>query len=115
MDSLLRILHDDEDFETAVQAGVAVLYKHSNRCFMCRRSLRQMEQFAEGRPDVPVYIIDVVAQRDLSSSIADRFGVRHESPQVILVRDGSPVWDGSHSAVSAGSIGEQIDRLTETD
>jgi len=115
VDSLLRILHGEEDFETAVKAGVTVLYKHSERCFMCRRSLRQMEQFAEGRPDVPVYIIDVVGQRDLSSSIADRFGVRHESPQVILVRDGSPVWDGSHFAVTAASIEVEVGRLAETD
>ena len=109
----LRTLHDEEEFDRAVTAGVTVLYKHSDRCFTCRRSLRQMERLAEERPDVPVYIVDVIGQRALSSRIAESLGVPHESPQAILIQDGRPVWSGSHFAVTAEALERELDRQAE--
>lgn len=108
-------LKDPQELDRAVSGGPAVLYKHSDRCFTCRRSLRQMESFAEERSDVPVYIVDVIGQRALSSRIAELLGVRHESPQAILVHNGHPVWNGSHFAVTAAALTSQVDRLAEMD
>lgn len=115
MDSGDRLtpLREEEEFDRAISGGLTVLYKHSDRCFMCRGSLRQVEQFAEERPEVPVYIIDVIGQRALSSRIAERLGVPHESPQAILIQDGTPVWNGSHSSVTAGTLERELERLAE--
>jgi len=113
VDSPLRIIRDEEELDSAVTGGATVIYKHSERCFMCRRSLRQMKQFTEGRPDVPVYIIDVIGQRALSSRIAEKLGVPHESPQAILIQNGSPVWNGSHFGVTAAALERELDRLAE--
>jgi bacillithiol system protein YtxJ len=115
VDSLLKTLRDEEELDTAVTGEATVLYKHSDRCFTCRRSLRQMERFAESRPDVPAYIIDVIGQRALSSRIAEKFGVPHESPQAILMQNGSPVWNGSHFGVTAAALERELDRLAEMD
>ena len=110
MDRPLKTIHDQVEFDRVVEAGVVVLYKHSDRCFTCRRSLKQMRRFVEDRPDVPVYIVDVIGQRALSSRIAEKLQIRHESPQAIMLHDGRPVWDGSHFAVTAEALEQELDR-----
>ena len=112
MGSLLRTVQDEGELETAAKAGISVIYKHSDRCFACRRSLRHLESFAEERPEIPVYIIDVNDQRALSGRIAESLGVPHESPQVILLQGGRPVWNGSHFAVTAVALEKELERLS---
>jgi bacillithiol system protein YtxJ len=97
---VLRQLRDTRILEEVLTAPVAVLYKHSTRCGVSSGSLIEMRQFAERHSDVPVYIIDVVADRNIARRCADATGVRHESPQVILLVAGHAVWDTSHFSVS---------------
>jgi len=59
-------------------------------------------------PAIPVYLVDVIAQRPLSREIAARLGIRHESPQVIVLRNGAVAWHGSHSDVSAEALAAQV-------
>ncbi len=100
----IRVLRAAEELEAALRADLAVLYKHSDRCGICFRSLREVQKFAEAHPDVPVFMIDVVADRELSSLAAERLGVVHQSPQAIVVRAGEALWDGSHVGVTAGKL-----------
>ena len=60
----------------------------------------------EGDDDPDVYRIVVQSARALSNEVAARFGIRHESPQVLVVRDGAVVHHASHMAVSARRIRE---------
>jgi len=100
----LHPLRDATALEAALTARVAVLYKHSTRCGVSRGSLIEMRQFAERHPEVPVYIVDVVADRDITRRSAEATGVRHESPQVILLVAGHAVWDASHFSVSCSRL-----------
>ena len=102
--SRVREIRSDVELLSAVSAGNVVLYKHSHRCGLCRRSLREIEAFADAHPDVPVLQIDVVRRRTLSNQIAKQFGIKHESPQAILVREGEAAWHGSHRAVTAEGL-----------
>lgn len=95
--------------EGVTRAPVAVLYKHSAYCSRSRRAVREVREFAAAHPDVPTYLIDVIGDRTLSDDVARRFGVRHESPQVIVVRDGVPHWHTSHGGVKAEELGLYID------
>jgi bacillithiol system protein YtxJ len=52
----------------------------------------------------PVAFVDVARQPALSRAIADRTGVRHESPQVLVLRDGLAVWSASHRAITATGV-----------
>jgi len=54
--------------------------------------------------DVDIVRIDVSRQHELSREIEQRSGIRHESPQVILIDDGVAVWDASHSGIDRKSI-----------
>jgi bacillithiol system protein YtxJ len=107
----LRPLRDLRVLEEAMTAPLAVLYKHSTRCGVSSGSLIEMRQFAERHPDIPVYIIDVVADRDVAQLTADATGVRHESPQVLLTKAGVVLWSTAHFGVSCRrlerALGEQ--------
>jgi bacillithiol system protein YtxJ len=107
---MIRPLADEADLETVLAAPLAVVYKHSPRCGVCISSLHEVRYFAEGHVDVPVYQIDVVANRALARTIAKRVGVRHESPQVIVMAEGRAVWDASHWDIRASDLAEQAKR-----
>jgi bacillithiol system protein YtxJ len=92
------------DLEEALQAPCAVLYKHSPRCGVCVAAEREVRHFAEGRPDVPVYWLDVVAERGLAHLVAARLGVRHESPQVIVLESGAVRLAAAHWEVRATDL-----------
>jgi len=67
-------------------------------------ALDEVEAFVAAHPDAPAYLVDVRAERPQSQLIAARAGVRHESPQIIILRRGSAVWSASHGAITAGAI-----------
>lgn len=86
--------------EIAAAAGTTILYKHSPTCSLCSWSIREVERFAE-QEGVDVHLIDVFANRPLARAIEDHLGVRHESPQVLIVEDGAVRWHASHRALKA--------------
>jgi len=91
-------------------APLLLLYKHSPWCGASMISERRIRDFSAAHPDLPVYLIDVIEQRELSARIAATLGVGHESPQVILVRDGAPVWNTSHFRITRETIEDAIVR-----
>ena len=101
-------LRDETELGEILTAPQVVIYKHSKRCGISSAAVLEVRHFAETHADVPVYMVDVVAQRPLSRTIADRLGVRHASPQAILVRNGEPVWNTSHFRVTARAIEKAV-------
>lgn len=82
-----------------------VVLKHSNRCavsFFARNSLSIPEVLDS--EDFDLHIIDVIKDRQLSMGFAERVQVRHESPQLFVIRDGEVQWHGSHHSVSAENL-----------
>jgi bacillithiol system protein YtxJ len=89
----------------AVQAApVALLYKHSPFCGASAAAQWEVSRFAAVNPTLPVYQVDVIRERDLSRRIAEALDVPHASPQVILLRAGSPVWVTSHRGIRADAL-----------
>ena len=101
-------LRDDTELDEVLKAPQAVIYKHSNRCGISTAAQLEVRHFAETHTDVPIYQVDVVAQRPLSRTIADRLGIRHASPQVLLVRNGEHVWNTSHFRITAHAIEKAV-------
>jgi len=65
-----------------------VLFKHSKICPVSTKAKKEVEAFSEEHPDVPVFMIVVQDQRILSDKIAENKGIKHESPQVIVIEHG---------------------------
>jgi len=99
--SPLKHLNDEQALDEALASGLSVIYKHSDRCWICKKAENQVREFANQHPEVPVYHLDVVDGRDLALEVAGRLEVEHHSPQIIIVRDGKAAWSGSHFRISA--------------
>ena len=87
------------------QQQPVVIFKHSLTCPISASALRQMKDY-EGE----IALVEVQLARELSSEIENRLGVRHESPQVIVLRNGQVVWDGSHFKVTADAVADAVGR-----
>ena len=100
-----------EAADAAFQEEVVLLYKHSTRCPISMLVHREVQQFRETHPGVPVYLVDVNLRRDVSRYLAERTGIDHHSPQAILLRGGEVAWHGSHLDVDARALGREVERL----
>jgi monothiol bacilliredoxin len=100
-----QILRDLDAFDRALRQHVRVLlFKHSPICPISTAARAHYDRFRSAVPDVPTLFVDVVAARPVARGIADRCGIRHESPQAILFERGQPVWHASHLAITAGAL-----------
>ena len=76
-----------------------VLFQHDPFCGGSAIAYRQLARLSGAIP-----LIDVARSQPLSRAIAVRTGIRHESPQVLVLRDGRAVWSASHSAITADVV-----------
>lgn len=95
---------DRSALESAVASERFLLFKHSRVCPISERAFEEYEAFVRDRDDLPTGWIDVIGQRPWSLWVAERTGVRHESPQALLVAGGEVVWHASHQAISRRSL-----------
>ncbi len=86
------------DLLTQSEQEPVILFKHDFSCPISAAAHRQLERL----PD-PVYLIDV-SDQPLSLGIADQIGVEHQSPQVIVLRHGRPIWDAALYDISAAGV-----------
>lgn len=89
--------------------GHSVIFKHSTRCSISLMAKRNFELNWDVIPaNTALYFLDLISHRDISALIAETFQVHHESPQVLLIKNGECILDASHSDISAEEIAEQI-------
>jgi len=108
-DTPFRSLDAVDDWTAARDASSStpvVIFKHSSMCPTSARANGEMKSLAAG--DIPVYRVVVQEARDVSDAIADELSIRHETPQVIVLSEGSPVFDTSHHRVKADAVREAI-------
>lgn len=88
----------------------SIIYKHSPSCMTSLMAYRQLKAEVQRAADIdiPLYIVDVLKNRQESRAIATAFDVQHESPQILLVKNGSCIFDTSHENVSLGTVLEQL-------
>ena len=103
---------DDLDRLLAQSADEPVLiYKHGLECGTSGMALEEIGDLAAGGPiGARIGVVMVQPARAVSNEVARRFGVRHESPQVLLIQAGRVVWHASHFRVTAESIVSAIGR-----
>ncbi len=101
-------VEDETDLIEALGSARGVLYKHSPFCWASVMAIRHIKTFVKTHPDIPVYMIDVIAHRPLSMEAAQRLQIGHESPQAIAIVDGEVVWSGSHWEVTTEALAAAI-------
>jgi bacillithiol system protein YtxJ len=86
-----------------------IIYKHSTQCGMCDTALSEVRDFEEKHPTAAaIYYLDLWAHRDVSDDVARKLGVRHESPQAILLKDGTVLAVLNHGAIRAKALEKAV-------
>jgi bacillithiol system protein YtxJ len=98
---------DLEQIKLASQNEAQVIFKHSTRCSISTMAKSRLERSATGN-ETNFYYLDLIAHRDLSNKIAEDFDVAHESPQVLVIKNGACSYDESHNAITMDEIVEQL-------
>lgn len=90
------------------EPGVHVIFKHSNTCPFSARGKRQYDHFMALHPSLPARLVIVQKERALSNALEDVLGVKHESPQAILLENGEVRWHASHGKITVDSLEKAI-------
>lgn len=110
--SQLTPLSDLDMLEAAIAESLerpVLLFKHSRTCGISCDALDELHVHLERNPAAATYkMVTVQSHRRLSDEIAVRLGVRHESPQAILLRGGRPVWKASHFRITADELSRAL-------
>lgn len=82
-----------------------IIFKHSTRCSISMMAKSRLEK---GLQDISalsdVYYLDLLSFRNISNEVATRFNIEHESPQVIVIKNGDAIYDASHNMIIAEDI-----------
>jgi len=96
-----------EDIKERSRLKPQVIFKHSTRCSISSVAKNRLERSTPPQ-DADFYFLDLIQHRTISSKIAETFSVYHESPQILLIKNGECVYDESHSGISMDEIADQI-------
>jgi bacillithiol system protein YtxJ len=94
-------------------AGPILLFKHSPTCGISAQAHAELGDWLDRTPEgvPPVYLISVREHRAVSNAVSERFGIRHESPQVLLIDATGVRWHASHFRVSPDEVQAAIGKL----
>jgi len=83
-----------------------IIFKHSTRCSISQTALNRLERNwkDDEMASVKTYYLDLLSYREISQQIAEQLDVEHQSPQVIVLRNGEAVYDRSHFDIDFSSI-----------
>lgn len=91
-----------------------IIFKHSTRCSVSAASLHRLERkwdYAEAA-NVEPYFLDLISYRDVSNEITSRYGVNHESPQLLLIKNGTCIYNNSHFGISFDELIKNIQTVS---
>ena len=104
----MKQLSSTRDLDEAVGRDVALVYKHSFECPISAAAKKEVDRFLERNPDAPLFLVDVNESTDVSEYLAEKSGIGHASPQMILFRGGEPKWSASHYDIRADDLEERM-------
>ena len=84
-----------------------VIFKHSTRCSISGVAKSRLERGTVPE-NIDFHYLDLIKNRDISNKVAELFSVAHESPQVLVIKNGECIYDESHSGISMDEIEEQV-------
>ena len=101
---LTEIAQLDNIIEISKQKSI-VIFKHSTRCFISKSALRSFEaEYNISSDKMDAYYLDLLNYRDVSNEIATRFNVIHQSPQILVIKNGVCVHHASHENIQVNDL-----------
>ncbi len=84
-----------------------IIFKHSTRCSISDLALGRINR-ATPLQNVTFYLLDLIKYRVLSNTVAEKYSVYHESPQILIIKNGECIFDESHNGISMQAIEEAL-------
>ena len=95
------------EIEAASHSKACVIFKHSTSCPISSMAKFRLEDHWDFKQEeVDIYYLDLIRYRETSNMVASHFEVHHESPQLILIRNGEVTYDASHLDISVEELRE---------
>lgn len=86
-----------------------IIYKHSTRCHICSWAYKELESFTlENKGNYAFYYLDILKHRDISNEVSKVWGIIHESPQIIIIRNNVSIFSTSHEGITKEEIAKKI-------
>ncbi len=111
----MRELKTVEELDACLSAtseNPVLIFKHSTRCAISAAASRRLSEYLAAAPDTDpeLVMVKVVEARAVSNAVAEKLGVHHQSPQLILVQNGKATWSTSHGSIGGRAITEAVEK-----
>lgn len=105
----IELKHEDQIFEIVEKSKSKpqAIFKHSTKCNVSSIAKNRLER-SDAPENTDFYYLDLIAHRNISNKVAEEFSVYHESPQILIIKNGACVYEESHTAISMSEIEEQV-------
>lgn len=106
----LRELNQLEEITRESEEKTILIFKHSTRCSSSRVALDRLQRNwnDEEMQMVKPYFLDLICYREISDQIVEKYGIEHESPQVVMVQNGQAIFSESHWGIDYQVIKSQL-------
>ncbi len=84
-----------------------MIFKHSTRCSISSSAINRVERNWNNEQDdakVKPYYLDLIAHRDVSNEIARKWNIEHQSPQVLVIKNGECIYTETHMGINYDEI-----------
>lgn len=105
-----KALREESELDEIVRSSESkpqVIFKHSTRCSISSVAKGRLER-SKVPPGADFYYLDLISYRNISNKIAQIFKIHHESPQILVIKNGECVYDESHMGINMGDIEEVV-------
>ncbi len=92
------------EIKEASHHKLQLIFKHSTRCIISKMALKNFESDFLLHDVIDAYYLDLIAYRNISNEIVEVFAVEHQSPQILLIKDGVAVYTASHESIDANVL-----------
>ena len=104
----MQPLTSPHEYDALRELPAVLVYKHSARCPISVMAYHEVRQLHDEHPDLPVFVVDVLASRSVAQYVAAQTKITHHSPQLILLVRGEPAWAVSHFDVRAAELADRL-------
>ena len=102
-------LNSIEEFDKFIeQDGNIFVLKHSLTCPISQAAYQEYQNFTEANHDIPTYYLTVQEARPLSNYISEKYDIKHESPQALLLSQNIAIWNASHWSITKDALTEVL-------
>lgn len=98
-----------QEIKTLSASKLQLIFKHSTRCIISKMALKNFENDFLLNDEIDIYYLDLIAYRNISNEIAEVFVVEHQSPQILLIKNGKVIYNESHEGIDANVLKDYLE------